>query len=395
MCSFELNTYYEVNRRMLELIKAALWNYPSEIAELKDYEELKKHSIILLTASTYSAYQLPPELHKKWESTILQQLAYNVRYKHEQLALPIEVPYVILKGTSAAQYYPNPLYRSMGDIDIMTNRGEDFKNACDSLLQSGYKVVKNYDREIGLVKNDVIVEVHRYFASLNDVEQAKYMDDLIIDNINETHVLPDLVNGLVLLEHINQHLENGLGLKQIIDWMMFVNKCLPDEKWKEFQVFAKNIGLETLAIATTRMCELYLGLPKRNWCQSADENLCAKLMEYILACGSFGSKRTKDSDISENVLSKVRSPKAALKLLQQRGEINWKDAKKYSVLRPFAWIYQIGRYINRGINRENAFDEFKQEYIEAKKRNEMFDALGVKQSAKGLVVYKDGKYVKE
>ena len=379
---------------MLQLLKASLWDYSSGRATEEDYDELNKHSIILLTAPIYNSLDLPHKLHEQWRTAILQQLAYNVKYKREQMALPIEVPYVILKGSSAAQYYPNPLYRKMGDIDIMTNRGEDFDVACNSLIQAGYRVVKDYNRETGLVKNGVMVEVHRYFASLNDVTQAKYMDDLIIENINSTHILPDLINGLVLLEHISQHLENGIGLRQIIDWMMFVHKCLPDEKWPEFQVLAQNIGLETLAIVTTRMCELYLGLPERNWCKSSDDNLCIQLMDYILACGNLGTKKTEDSDISENALAAASTPKAAFELLQRRGIANWEAAKKYDILRPFAWIYQAGRYLKRGLDRENALRELREEYTEAKKRNKMFDALGVKQRAKGVVVYKNGEYVK-
>ena len=380
---------------ILELIKAALWGGSPGSVGVDDFEELSKHSIILLTAPVFNSYQLSDDLRVQWERTIFQQIAYNVKYNREQASLPITVPYVILKGSSVAKYYTNPLFRLMGDIDIMTKRGVDFDNACDALIQSGYIVKKKLNREIGLVKNGVLVEVHRSFASLNNVEQAKYMDDLIIDNINSTHVLPDLINGLVILEHISQHLENGLGLRQIIDWMMFAYRCLPEEKWPEFQALAKNIGLETLAIITTRMCELYLGLPERNWCKSADIDLCERLMDYILSCGNFGVKRKENGDISEDILTKASSPKAAFKMLQQRGEVNWEAAKKHGILRPFAWIYQVSRYIDRGLNRENALIEFKQEFVTAKKRKEMLDALGVKQRAKGLVVYKDGKYYKK
>lgn len=379
---------------MLKIIKAVIWNNSSEVAHTEDFDELKKHSILLLTASNYKSFQLSPELQAEWEKTILQQLAYNVKYRREQTNLPITVPFVILKGTSAAQYYPNPLYRLMGDIDIMTNRGEDFEAAYDALIKAGYRVVKNCDREIGLAKNGIIVEVHRYFASLNDVEKAKYLDDLIIENINPSHVLPDLINGLVILEHISQHLENGLGLRQIIDWMMFVHKCLPEDKWPEFQQMARQIGLEMLAIVSTRMCELYLGLPERSWCQSADKRLCEQLMDYVLACGNFGEKRINDSDTVEFILSRSRNPQLTYRLLQQRGEVNWEAAKKHPILRPFAWIYQAGRYLIRGLKRDNALYEFSIEYAEAKKRIELFEALGVKQTTKGLVVYKNGKYVK-
>ena len=75
--------------------------------------------------------------------------------------------------------------------------------------------------------------------------------------------------------------------------------------------------------------------------------------------------------------------------------MNWTAGKRYVFFRPFAWIYQAGRYIKRGLSQPNAFVELKTAYVESRKRRAMFDALGVRQDSKGLVIYKDGKYVKE
>lgn len=60
-------------------------------------------------------------------------------------------------------------------------------------------------------------------------------------------VLPPLENGLVLLAHVNQHLGSGLGLRQILDWQMFVDAHLTDELWERgFQHAAQQIGMEKL-----------------------------------------------------------------------------------------------------------------------------------------------------
>ena len=230
---------------------------------------------------------------------------------------------------------------------------------------------------------------------LNDVERTKYLDELIIDNINPSHVLPDPINGLVILEHIGQHLEEGLGLRQVLDWMMFANSCLSDEQWPEFRAMAAKTGLEKLAITTTRMCEMFLGLPKRQWCSETDDNLCEVLMEYILNCGNFGAKREYLGFRSEKLLSYMRTPRATFALLQKYGLYNWKATKKYPVLRPFAWIYQAVKYIKKTVSRQTTLKQLKSEISIAKERNYLFDALEVTQTSKGLVIYKDGEYVKE
>ena len=381
-----------IRNELFDLCKLSLWEDGTAVANHAVFEEMKQHAIAALPASCLHFIGISPELEEEWKRFILQQILFYTQSRYEQSKLPISVPYVILKGTSAAKYYPHPEYRTMGDIDIMTKR-EDFDTACKQLVDSGYQITGDIYKEISLTKKGISIDLHRQFASLNNPEYVKFLDDLIIENINPTHELPDPVNGLVILNHINQHLEKGLGLRQIIDWMMFVNSCLPDEKWPEFFELLKKIGLEKLAC--TCMCELYLGLPHREWCADADTTLCEQLMEYVLSCGNFGNKKISDADISKDVFAHARTLKSGVSLLQKRGLVNWKAANEYKLLRPFAWIYQLFRYMSRGIKRDHGISQIIVEYDAASKRRAMFDALGVKTASKGLVMYKDGKYVKD
>ena len=379
--------------QLFDVIKLALWNTGTAKADLAIYEEMKTHAIEALAGSVLPSLSLSPELLNIWKKDNVRHFAKYYHFVHAQMALPLSVPFAILKGTSAAQYYPFPEYRVLGDIDIMTKR-EDYAIGCENLLANVFNEIINEEniRHREFVKQNIVVEVHAYFASLNDPVRAKYLDDLIIENVNPSHVLPDMVNGLVLLEHISQHLEHGLGLRQIIDWMMFVDKCLPNEKWLEFQAMAEKIGLETLAISATRMCEVYLGLSERSWAAKADTVLCERLMDYVMACGNFGNKQKEDDKPGAAIISYARNPKALFSLLQESGIKNWKAARNHPSLRPFAWAYQAGRYFVKGFGRKNAVSKLHSEFEMAKQRNALFDALGVKQTSKGLAVYQDGEY---
>ena len=380
---------------ILQLLKATFWPTEENLSiDKKTFDELKLHAVASLPAPILHNLSLPSELKDKWKAEIIQQVANYAHYCYVEASIPLSVPYVILKGTSAAKYYSHPEYRTMGDIDAITSR-EDYEIACQELVDNGYKIIKSQKRETVFVKNDYAIELHHQFASLSNANQAQYLDELIYNNINPTHVLPDPINGLVLLEHISQHLENGLGLRQIIDWMMFVDKCLSDVEWPAFERLTENIGLTKLAIVITHMCEMYMGLPKRQWCAVAEEALCKQLMDYVLSCGNFGYKKTSDEDISENVFTYADTPKVAFKLLQDRGLINWKAAKKHKILRPFAWIYQANRYLFRGLRRENAVSKLTTEYNAAKRRKDMLRLLGVRTAREGIVIYKNGKYTKK
>lgn len=381
---------------MLELIKLSLWNNADlnmSVSE-EDYDDMKMHAILALPAKHLSHLGLSPQLKAKWRDDILQQMSFYTKNADAQYNLPVTVPYTVLKGSTAAQYYPCPEYRTMGDIDIITHM-EDFDTAYQQLLEGGYQVIKEERREIAFGKDGVVVELHRQFAALNNIEQSKFLDDLIIENINPTHILPDLVNGLVLLEHISQHLEYGLGLRQIIDWMMFADKCIEGEKWDQYLDLTDKIGLKTLTVTVAGICETYLGYKPRNFIVDKDDELCRQLMSYILSNGDFGCKLTADADTSIKIFSNVKTPKMAFRLLQEQGLLNWKAANKYKALRAFAWLYQLCRYISRGLKRERAITKIREEYSAGKKWNAMFDRLGIKRAAKGIAIYKDGKYVKK
>ena len=110
-----------------------------------------------------------------------------------------------------------------------------------------------------------------------------------------------------------------------------------------------------------------------------------------MSCGNFVNKKKSDSDISEKAFTYARSLKAVFGLLQSQGLINWEASREYKILRPFAWIYQLFRYLSRGLKREQAALKIKEEYIAARRKTAMLDALGVKTVVKGLVMYKDGK----
>ena len=376
---------------VFELVKLSLWGKGNPTVDLSVFEEMRSQTIAALPASVLPSLDLPPELMREWRNIIFRQITYFEKYQYVQSHLPIDVPYVILKGTSAAQYYPHPEYRIMGDIDIITRR-EDYDVSCEEMVKNGWhEITSRHDQDRGrhrsFVKNSIVVEIHAFFASMNDVEKAKAFDDLIVSNITDHHILPDLVNGLVLIEHVNQHMEEGIGLRQIIDWMMFVDRCLTDEKWNEFETMAAQTGLKELAVTTTKMCELYLGLPAQKWCMGADEKLSRDLMEYIMKCGNFGVKLNQSDSLYVSGLYKLRHPIKAIRDLQHKGCENLAIAKN-PILRPFAWVME-------GMRRICKTPKLFRKYRNARRINSLFKSLGISRITDGLVFYEDGRYFKQ
>jgi len=158
---------------------------------------------------------------------------------------------------------------------------------------------------------------------------------------------------------------------------VYVQHHLSDEAWPAFRAKASGLGLEKLAITVTRMCQLYLGLPKTyiSWCSDADTELCRDLLDYIFECGNFGYKQGM-SNSAAMVISHGRGLRGFFRNLQKRGEANWTFYKKHTWARPAAWIYQLCRYGKIALNRKDALGSLTREVEAGKKRGSLVDRLG-------------------
>ena len=343
---------------LLELLKASLFGAEPQIPEGVDLDavlkEAKDQTVVGLAASA-----VPKEEADKWRIPAAQNKMRFFQILDEQenllkLFRDAGIPLVIIKGFSAAQYYPVPLQRTMGDIDFVVSQ-DHVGNARRIMDENGYDFSHTTDRHDDYSKNGTVFEMHRRYC-----EDHWDFEHLIAEGLSQAvpcemygkqfPVLPTEINGLVLLDHIRSHLYGGLGIRQIIDWMLFVHAHLDDVMWTEcFAQLACEPGLETLATTITKMCKLWFGLPDEiTWCDSADEETARQLMELVFDYGNFGKKRLHEGNPVENISVDV-SRYGLFRYLQTMGESTWKAYHKHHFLKPFAWLYQIFRFAKSGI----------------------------------------------
>ena len=346
---------------LLQAIRGSLWKSDIAFPEDTDWdavlEEAEKQAVLSIACTV-----APKDVQRRWSNKTAGLTAHYIRILHAEkrmteLLKKNGIPTVILKGTAAAVYFPVPSLRTMGDIDLIVPP-ERFEQAKELFIQEQYDVKEDptYLRHVELEKDGISFELHRFFHDDGvDVNVDPYINDGmrraetgIVDGV-AFPMLPRLENGLVLLAHIAHHLYGEIGIRQIIDWMMFVNRELDDAFWESsFMEAARGAGLDTLACVATKMCQMYLGLPKRiHWCENADTGLCETLMDNILSAGNFGSKRGSGRKIGM-VTTQFRR-KGTLRYLQQAGMRNWSAYRRHKWLKPFAWFYQICRYGRQGI----------------------------------------------
>lgn len=291
------------------------------------------------------------------------------------------IPCVIIKGAAAMIAYPHPTMRSAGDIDFLVKR-KDYDKAAIILENNGYHQELKKDpnhHHYNYEKNGVIFELHKRLGIINDSD-----NDLIslfecgIDNrfwatIGDYTfpILPNHLNGLVLLLHINQHLRSGIGLRQIIDWMMYIN----NNNFETILPLISMTDMEKLAKTITVMCQKYLGLP--NIIEDSNDYPYDELMEYIITKGNLGGKTGTEGRITSASLI-ITNPILFFSKLQQQGLYNWNATKHYKILRPFAWLYQLGITTRFLITQRITPRRFKKAFKEGNKDRDLINKLGLK-----------------
>ena len=353
-------------RALLELIKAALFGVEPKISDDVDWDAVLKEAEEQ-TVTALVAPAVPTNVVGSWRAVTARTEARFLRVLHDQTQLvglleEAGIPLVILKGTAAAMYYPAPYHRMMGDVDLLVPQ-ERFEEAAQLMEENGYKPFRDLKEQLNMpVKHRHIefgrdgleYELHHHF-SMNKIQ----IEDLLMNGLKHAKrgwaykisfpVLPALENGLVLLAHAYFHLNRGeLGLRQVIDWMMFVYHEMDDTTWENsFGKIAEDVGLEKLATGLTRLCRDWLGLPgAHSWCEATDVKTVAALLELVFERGNFARKLDSPHKV-EKTTKTIRTQGFFPYLMRTAGRVWNSDvvSGSKSMLRPLIWTKESGRLI--------------------------------------------------
>ena len=165
----KLNT---TQNALLEAIKTSLFDYAPKYPDDTDWNEVVKEA----KAQTVMGL-ISPVIPIEDQSTNVG-IANYIRLLHEQdqlIKLLDEngIPCVILKGYAAAQYYPKPHLRAMGDVDFLVPF-DKFHETAKLLESNGYVYTHGKEdtnnkykkpRHLGYCKNGIEFELHHHFST--------------------------------------------------------------------------------------------------------------------------------------------------------------------------------------------------------------------------------------
>lgn len=203
----------------------------------------------------------------------------------------------VLKGQGVAQLYSSPLYRQSGDIDIWVDGKQDEIVSC---FRNNNICIHDihYVHSIADFYNDLEVEVHFrpswMYNPFNNRKLQKYFNKIKteqFDNIVEKigFAYPTIGFNLVYsLIHINRHIfEEGIGLRQLVDYYYILNHSSLDERNKAYQVLC-DLSLKKFTAAIMFIEKDVLGIEDDYLLCPPDKKEGKFLLDEIMRGGNFG-----------------------------------------------------------------------------------------------------------
>ena len=198
---------------------------------------------------------------------------------------------MVIKGQANGLLYPKPFHRSPGDIDCYLF--EDYSLGNDIARKLGADVDESWYKHSVIQYKGEVFENHQYFVLTREGKTGKLLqkeleDALVVDNWESfpnciIRIPPVQWNAMYLTYHSCGHFtKEGLRLKQVLDWAMFLHKEQDKVDWGLFYAFCERYHLRRFADAMTAICVEHLGINIENSLITAKSPYSEKILYSAL-----------------------------------------------------------------------------------------------------------------
>lgn len=367
-------TVSEKQRQLFDLVAAALFSYPVKAETIEHVDEL------LEEAENQAVFplvygQLPQEiqdtLDPKWKQRLLACYGNNIRVECEhaelhELLSEQGIPYVVIKGCVAASYYPEPIQRILGDVDFLV-RPEDLERAGQALEAAGFSPVeeKEHQIHIGYHRGRSTWELHWKVNGIPEGIAGERIETDLQDLIQagkpyqtQTGMFlgpTPFHHGLILLLHTAKHmLHEGIGLRHLCDWAVFIQGMSDETFCDLFQRKLKAAGLWRFACLLTLLSQKYLHCRTCKWAGRAEETLLEAMAADIMEGGNFGHKDWERinqiylvNDLQQGTTDDRGMLHGLVTSLTLRAHALMPLTKRIPILLPVGWLYVSVRTLLR------------------------------------------------
>lgn len=367
-------------------------------------EETKKQAVVIPAFFHYQNLELDKDIKKKIEAVVMPNIVNTIQnYSYStylnELMKKNGITYCILKGVASALYYPDELSRQMGDIDFLVPENQ-FSKAIGVLEKEGF-IHYNSSHSLHEVfqKDSLQFEMHFKPFIIPDGVIGNRIEQYL-KNIYETAVLYDdgtfqfyipdkFHHGLVMLMHVQRHLvAEGIGLRHLCDWAVFVNNFENGEFEKIFKERLEQIGMWNFACIFSLTAVVSIGLPYQEWMEN-DFSTASLMAQDIISSGNFGSKDPQRVYAGLMITDRGKGDfkynrwHQLIKSLNDRIYSYWPLCKKIKLFLPIGWFaYIIRRFINVKKGIRNKLD-LKKVVYDSDNRKKLYSKLKIFEIERG------------
>jgi len=366
-------------QQLLEIVKSALWGVKPDASLFKDVSwedviylaDIETVKGLLLDGISLLPKELIPDEDTVMDLAGRQNKIVQHNQVHRETIVQIDkalkensITAVFMKGQITALRYPQPLHRQPGDIDFVVSK-EDFAKTLDTLETIG-KVDRTIVHEHhGMAwVNGVTVEphykVHNYQRPSTDRAMQEMFGEIFPNKLVQAdidgykvNVFPPTFESVFLVSHMVNHVyEEGLGLRQVIDYAMFLDKCADKIDWLLHDEYLYRMKMQRAFRIFACICVEYLGLslPSQIEPFSYQEKQWAKIMmEDIMTVGNFG--RGKYVFHHNGWHDALRNYKWVLGRCYHLGFVCPSEAKWWVVSKFTRFFWKLEKHNNNGSNK--------------------------------------------
>ena len=291
---------------------------------------------------------------------------------------------LLVKGLVLRDCWPDGNMRISGDEDFLI-RAEDYPGLKKFFLSRGFKQDKEepgpdegLPDEMGFFKRDedVYYEVHRtlfseksaFFSRFNDVYEDAFSDAAYFQRENYYFYTLDPTRHLFfVLSHMLKHfVMGGVGIRQLIDILMFIRKYDQQIDRVRFKCLLQDFGLQVYWTNLMEIGRLYLGFEAADYHMQLFKGIepdPSEMLTDMLDAGIFGGtsiERMHSANITlesariQGVPGRLRGIMRALFPGRAYMEQRYPSVKGKRWLMPAAYIRRFADYVSSRKMRKEA-----------------------------------------
>lgn len=291
-----MNSDSRIKEAFFLLVRQGLWekaeNFSEKLFPLSDEEW---HSVYIhsrrqsVQGVVYDGVMLLPDrflpskqLLLKWISDVdqwerinrlhIQMLCSLVKFFSSEPQIHFE----IIKGLAISCYYPKPLHRICGDIDVYCGNPEAVKTAASKLEKAGVYVKYGGNDDASFMINHVITELHPELIELHNpfiinelrawekkvFQKASSSLKPVYNDIEIPVPIPE-AHHILVSTHILKHLlAEGVGLRQLCDAAILLRGLHKETDKTELERLCRKFGIYKWSCLLYSFLSEHLGLPE-------------------------------------------------------------------------------------------------------------------------------------